>query len=83
MLLYKPQNGRVMKNAEHRWFDSKYVQHTLGGLNCFPVYMQVWSSCGWMLDGWMGGSVDWGGPAAVFIIVYTIHRRKFSPVFHS
>lgn len=31
-----------MKNAEHRWFDSKYVQHTLGGLDCFPVYMQVW-----------------------------------------
>ncbi|CAM9135253.1 unnamed protein product [Ectocarpus sp. 6 AP-2014] len=33
-------NGRVMKNPEHRWFDSKYVQHTLGGLDCFPAYMQ-------------------------------------------
>lgn len=30
-----------MKNPKHRWFDSKYVQHTLGSLNCFPVYMQV------------------------------------------
>ncbi|CAM9650364.1 unnamed protein product [Ectocarpus fasciculatus] len=33
-------NGRVMKNPDHRWFDSKYVQHTLGGLDCFPAYMQ-------------------------------------------
>lgn len=30
-----------MKDAKHRWFDSKYVQHTLGGLDCYPVYMQV------------------------------------------
>lgn len=30
-----------MKNPDHRWFDSKYVQHTLGGLDCFPAYMQV------------------------------------------
>ncbi|CAM9097896.1 unnamed protein product, partial [Ascophyllum nodosum] len=33
-------NGRVMKDPNHQWFDSKYVQHTLGGLDCFPSYMQ-------------------------------------------
>ncbi|CAM9480562.1 unnamed protein product [Pylaiella littoralis] len=33
-------NGRVMKDMDHRWFDTKYLQHTLGGLDCFPAYMQ-------------------------------------------
>lgn len=32
-----------MKNPDHRWFDSKFVQHTLGGLDCFPAYMQVYT----------------------------------------
>ena len=40
LFLYE-QNGRVMKDPNHQWFDSKYVQHTLGGLDCFPSYMQV------------------------------------------
>lgn len=33
--------GRVIQKGQERWYDHKFVRHTLAGLACFPVYMQV------------------------------------------
>ncbi|CAM9998220.1 unnamed protein product, partial [Discosporangium mesarthrocarpum] len=33
-------NGRVYMDPSHKWFDEKYVSHTMGALDCYPVYMQ-------------------------------------------
>jgi len=35
-----PNVGRVILDQSDRWYDSKFVEHTLGGLPCYPVYMQ-------------------------------------------
>ncbi|CAN0141822.1 unnamed protein product, partial [Phaeothamnion confervicola] len=35
-----PMVGRVIKDPGHKWFDGKYVNHTLAGLDCYPIYMQ-------------------------------------------
>lgn len=31
----------MIKDPEDKWYDHKFVHHTLGGLDCFPVYMQA------------------------------------------
>lgn len=35
----------MIKDPEDRWYDQKFVHHTLSGLDCFPVYMQVSAGC--------------------------------------
>ncbi|CAN0270186.1 unnamed protein product, partial [Phaeothamnion confervicola] len=32
--------GRVIKDPTDKWYDEKFVNHTLRGLDCYPVYMQ-------------------------------------------
>ncbi|CBJ27625.1 beta-1,3-n-acetylglucosaminyltransferase, putative [Ectocarpus siliculosus] len=32
--------GRVIKDHKDKWYDQKFVHHTLAGLDCYPVYMQ-------------------------------------------
>eukprot|EP00752_Nemacystus_decipiens_P006800 g6105.t1 len=32
--------GRVIKDRNDKWYDGKFVHHTLAGLDCYPVYMQ-------------------------------------------
>ncbi|CAN0349939.1 unnamed protein product, partial [Laminaria digitata] len=32
--------GRVIKDVSNRWYDGKYLDHTMNGLDCYPVYMQ-------------------------------------------
>ncbi|CAM9145195.1 unnamed protein product, partial [Hapterophycus canaliculatus] len=36
-----PQVGRVIKDSENKWYDQRFVHHTLAGLDCYPVYMQA------------------------------------------
>ncbi|CAN0055017.1 unnamed protein product, partial [Ectocarpus fasciculatus] len=33
--------GRVIKDHKDKWYDQKFVHHTLAGLDCYPVYMQA------------------------------------------
>lgn len=33
--------GRVIKDRNDKWYDGKFVHHTLASLDCYPVYMQV------------------------------------------
>lgn len=33
--------GRVIKDVSNKWYDGKYLDHTMNGLDCYPVYMQV------------------------------------------
>lgn len=33
--------GKVIKDVEEKWYDGKYLNHTMNGLDCYPVYMQV------------------------------------------
>ncbi|KAG5181186.1 hypothetical protein JKP88DRAFT_322373 [Tribonema minus] len=35
-----PNVGRVIMDKTNRWYDPKFVTHTMGGLPCYPVYMQ-------------------------------------------
>jgi hypothetical protein len=35
-----PQVGRVIKDPTHRWYDSEFVEHTMGSMECYPVYHQ-------------------------------------------
>ncbi|CAN0254904.1 unnamed protein product, partial [Discosporangium mesarthrocarpum] len=35
-----PNVGKVIRDKEDRWYDGKYVNHTMQGLDCYPVYMQ-------------------------------------------
>eukprot|EP00904_Undaria_pinnatifida_P001183 jgi/Undpi1/11065/HiC_scaffold_30.g13363.m1 len=32
--------GRVIKDVNNKWYDGKYLDHTMNGLDCYPVYMQ-------------------------------------------
>lgn len=31
----------MIKDVENKWYDGKYLNHTMNGLDCYPVYMQV------------------------------------------
>lgn len=31
----------MIKDSNDKWYDEKFVHHTLSGLDCFPVYMQA------------------------------------------
>lgn len=33
--------GKVVTDVEDKWYDGKYLNHTMNGLDCYPVYMQV------------------------------------------
>lgn len=33
--------GKVITDVEDKWYDGKYLNHTMNGLDCYPVYMQV------------------------------------------
>ncbi|CAM9291871.1 unnamed protein product [Phaeothamnion confervicola] len=35
-----PQVGHVLHDPNNRWHDPIFEKHTLGGLDCYPVYMQ-------------------------------------------
>lgn len=35
-----PTVGKVIKDVDNKWYDGKYLNHTMNGLNCYPVYMQ-------------------------------------------
>lgn len=35
-----PAVGMVFKDASSKWYDEKFVTHTMGSLSCYPVYMQ-------------------------------------------
>eukprot|EP00903_Cladosiphon_okamuranus_P008892 g8512.t1 len=32
--------GKVISDVEDKWYDGKYLNHTMNGLDCYPVYMQ-------------------------------------------
>lgn len=46
-----PTVGKVIKDAENKWYDGKYLNHTMNGLDCYPVYMQVNSAYAQRLAG--------------------------------
>ena len=33
--------GKVVTDVEDKWYDGKYLNHTMNGLDCYPVYMQA------------------------------------------
>lgn len=39
--LWVSQVGEVIKNRQDKWYDQKFVHHSLSSLRCYPVYMQV------------------------------------------
>lgn len=39
-----PTVGKVIKDVDNKWYDGKYLNHTMNGLNCYPVYMQVYTN---------------------------------------
>ncbi|CAB1098849.1 GT31 [Ectocarpus sp. CCAP 1310/34] len=32
--------GKVIVDMDDKWYDGKYLNHTMNGLDCYPVYMQ-------------------------------------------
>ncbi|CAM9754890.1 unnamed protein product, partial [Hapterophycus canaliculatus] len=32
--------GKVVMDVDKKWYDGKYLNHTMNGLDCYPVYMQ-------------------------------------------
>lgn len=37
--------GKVIMDVGEKWYDGKYLNHTMNGLDCYPVYMQASLCC--------------------------------------
>jgi hypothetical protein len=35
-----PNVGKVFDDPNSKWYDAKFVSHTMGALSCYPIYMQ-------------------------------------------